>query len=88
MKGHMLEPSPLDFQPRFGSSYMGVCGSPTRAREHGHGERSFWYGAEDKSINFLAVMRPSKVLSTKTISSEMIRLTGELCTMALHFSHY
>ncbi|CAG8037637.1 unnamed protein product [Penicillium nalgiovense] len=55
---------------------MGVCGSPTRAREHGHGERSFWYGAEDKSINFLAVMRPSKVLSTKTISSEMIRLTG------------
>ncbi|KAJ5840551.1 uncharacterized protein N7525_005739 [Penicillium rubens] len=79
-KGHMLEPSPLDVQSRFGSSYMGVCGSSTRAREHGHGERSFWYGAEDKSINFLAVMRPSNVLSTKAISSEMIRLTGVIRT--------
>ncbi|KAJ6189464.1 hypothetical protein N7519_004372 [Penicillium mononematosum] len=56
MKGHMLEPSPLDVQSRFGSSYMVLL----RAREHGHGEHSFWYGAEDKSINFLAVMRPSK----------------------------
>ena len=84
----MLEPSPLDDQSCFGSSYMGVCGSSTRAREHGHGERSFWYGAEDKSINFLTVMRPSNVLSTREISSEMIRLTGELCTMALHFRHY
>ncbi|OQE20669.1 hypothetical protein PENFLA_c016G08551 [Penicillium flavigenum] len=80
MKGHMLEPSPLDVQSRFGSSYMGVCGSSTRAREHGHGERSFWYGAEDKSINFLAVMRPSNVLSTKAISSEIIRLTGVIRT--------
>ncbi|KAJ6149330.1 hypothetical protein N7471_000529 [Penicillium samsonianum] len=33
---------------------------------------------EDKSINFLAVMRPSKVLGREGIGSEMTALTGWL----------
>ncbi|KAJ9489644.1 hypothetical protein VN97_g3611 [Penicillium thymicola] len=50
--------------------------SGARARAHGRPECSFWYGIEDKSINFLAVMRPSRGLSGKGIGSEMTALTG------------
>ncbi|OQD94959.1 hypothetical protein PENSOL_c023G01653 [Penicillium solitum] len=77
-KRQMIEPSSLDIQSRSGSSYMGVCASSTRARAHGHSECSFWYGVEDKSINFMAVMRPSKVMGREGIGSVMTALTGEL----------
>ncbi|KGO64609.1 hypothetical protein PITC_093360 [Penicillium italicum] len=78
MKKQMLEPSSPDVQSRSGSSYMGVCASPARARAHGHPECSFWYGTEDKSINFLAVMRHSGALSRNATASEMIALTAGL----------
>ena len=45
----------------------------------------FWYGVEDKSINFLAVMRSSRALSRNATASEMIALTGGCCIMLGHF---
>lgn len=83
----MLVPSSLDIQSRSGSSYMGVCASPARARADGLPECPFWYGVEDKRINFLAVMRHSRVLSREGIGSEMKALTGECCIMLWHSCH-
>lgn len=83
----MLEPSSLDIQSRSGSSYMGACASSTRARAHGHSECSFWYGLENKSINFMAVMRPSKVLGREGIGAEMTTLTGECCIVLWYSCH-
>ncbi|KGO37895.1 hypothetical protein PEX1_074880 [Penicillium expansum] len=74
MKKQMLEPSSPDFQSQSGSSYIGVCASSTRARAHGHPEGSFWYGSEGKSINFPAVMRPSRALSRNATAPEMIAI--------------
>lgn len=43
---------------------------------------------DDKSINFLAVMRPSKVLGREGIGSEMTAPSGECCLSLWYFCHY
>ncbi|KAJ5169591.1 uncharacterized protein N7500_002374 [Penicillium coprophilum] len=78
MKRHMLEPSSQDVQSRSGSSYMGICTSSARGRAHGHPECCFWYGIEDIGIDFLAVMRPTNVLGSSPVGSEMIALTDKV----------
>ncbi|KAJ5781550.1 uncharacterized protein N7518_010033 [Penicillium psychrosexuale] len=61
-----------------GSSYLSVCASPARARAYGLPVSPFWYGTENKSITFIAVMQPSGTLHHDEVAEKMMDLTSEL----------
>lgn len=64
-------------------SYLGVCNSSARARMHGRHESSFWYGAEDNCVNFVAMIRPGKFLRSEAIAMESGMMLGQFYVLFL-----